>query len=63
MARQSANDVQTGLERLLDDEQRLETLRGARVGLVANPTCVTRDLAHGLDALLERDVEVARLFG
>ena len=55
--------VQTGLERLLADDERLETLRGARVGLLANPTCVTGDLDHGLDALLARDVEIVRLFG
>ena len=58
-----SSPVETGLERLLGDQQRLETLRGARVGLVANPTCVTADLQHGLDALIERDVEVVRLFG
>lgn len=55
--------VQTGLDRLLGDEQLLQSLRGARVGLLANPTCVTRDLRHGLDALVERDVEIVRLFG
>ncbi len=55
--------VETGLARLLDDEDRLGDLRGARVGLLANPTCVTPDLQHGLDALLAREVDIVRLFG
>ena len=55
--------VETGLERLLADDSRLSALRGARVGLVANPTCVTATLRHGLDALLEAEVEIVRLFG
>lgn len=55
--------VATGLERLLADERRLDQLRGAAVGLLANPTCVTPDLRHGLDVLLEAGVEVERLFG
>ncbi len=55
--------VQTGLGRLLADDDLLDELRGARVGLLANPTCLTRRLEHGLDALLGRDVNIVRLFG
>jgi uncharacterized protein YbbC (DUF1343 family) len=55
--------VQTGLDRLLADPKRLETLRGARVGLLANPTSVTHKLVHAIDALQAEGVEPARLFG
>lgn len=51
--------VETGLQRLLRADRALD---GARVGLLANPTCVTEDLRHGLDALLERGIDVVRLF-
>ena len=40
--------VRTGLERLL---RRPVPLRGLRVGLIANPTAVTRDLLHASLAL------------
>lgn len=51
--------VETGLQRLLRADRALD---GARVGLLANPTCVTEDLRHGLDALLERGIDIVRLF-
>ncbi len=51
--------VDTGLEQLVADPQ---ALRGRRVGLVVNPTSVTRDLTHAIAALGER-VEVTALFG
>ena len=55
--------VQTGLDRLLADQKRLETLAGARVGLLANPTSVTSTLEHAIDALQACGVELVRLFG
>ncbi|MFW5966922.1 MAG: exo-beta-N-acetylmuramidase NamZ domain-containing protein [Persicimonas sp.] len=55
--------VQTGLDRLLASSRRLETLRGARVGLLANPTSVTFELEHAVDALRRSGVEPVRLFG
>lgn len=51
--------VETGLHRLLRAEGVLD---GLRVGLLANPTCVTEELRHGLDALLERGIDIVRLF-
>ncbi|MFB6264267.1 MAG: exo-beta-N-acetylmuramidase NamZ domain-containing protein [Bradymonadaceae bacterium] len=54
--------VRTGLERLLDSPERLATLRDARVGLLVNPTSVTAELDHAIDAMVGRDVEVVRLF-
>jgi uncharacterized protein YbbC (DUF1343 family) len=55
--------VQTGLDRLLADQKRLQRLSGARVGLLANPTSVTSTLEHAIDALGAHGVELARLFG
>jgi uncharacterized protein YbbC (DUF1343 family) len=34
-----------------------------RVGLLVNPTSVTRDLTHAIDALQSQDVDIVRLFG
>jgi uncharacterized protein YbbC (DUF1343 family) len=54
--------VQTGLERLMRDG--FEPLRGLRIGLICNPTSVSRDLEHLADLLAARaDVKLARLFG
>ncbi len=54
--------MRTGLEKLLDDPRRV--LRGARVGLVANPTTVDRELRHAADLLhAARDVDLRLLFG
>lgn len=55
--------VQTGLDRLLADQKRLEALSGARVGLLANPTSVTGTLEHAIDALQARNIDLVRLFG
>lgn len=55
--------VATGLDRLLEDESKLRTLRTARVGLLVNPTSVTADLEHAIDALRRHDVNIVRLFG
>ncbi len=54
--------VQTGLARLLSDPQHF--LGDARVGLVANPTTVTHQLVHAIDALQNSpNVTLCRLFG
>lgn len=55
--------VESGLDVLLADERRLERLRAARVGLLANPTTVDRNLEHAIDALQARGVDIVRLFG
>lgn len=51
--------IETGLEQLVADPR---ILRGRRVGLVVNPTAVTRDLTHAITAL-GAGVEVTALFG
>lgn len=55
--------VLSGLDVLVNDRGRLARLRQARVGLLANPTAVTRDLVHAIDALVEAKVDIKRLFG
>jgi uncharacterized protein YbbC (DUF1343 family) len=53
--------VVPGLERLLE---RPAPVRGLRVGLVCNPTSITRDLVHARLALRDcRGVELVALFG
>jgi uncharacterized protein YbbC (DUF1343 family) len=53
--------VRTGLERLLRNPA---PVRGLRVGLIANPTAVTRDLVHASLALkASRAFRLAALFG
>jgi len=54
--------VRPGLEVLLSDS--LQLVQGRRVGLVANPASVTRDLAHAADLLQARPgVRLVTLFG
>jgi uncharacterized protein YbbC (DUF1343 family) len=54
--------MRTGLELLLDDPRPF--LGKARVGLVANPTTVDRQLNHAIDLLhIHRDVDLRLLFG
>ena len=55
--------VQTGLDNLLADSERLGQLRGRRVGLLVNPTSVTADLEHAIEALCASGLDVVRLFG
>lgn len=55
--------VQTGLERLLGDKTLLRRLKGARVGLLVNPTSVTRLCVHAIEALQGEGVLIVRLFG
>lgn len=53
--------VKTGLEILLAEQ--LNLLRGRRVGLITNPTGVTRDLRSNADALRAAGVNLVALFG
>ncbi len=52
--------MRVGLDVLLDDVSRL---RGQRVGLLAHPASVNRDLVHALDALIARDIKPRLLYG
>ena len=59
--RRGAAPVRTGLERLL---ARPDAVRGLRIGLIANPTAVTRDLLHASIALkASRAFRLAARFG
>ena len=55
--------VRAGLDVLLAEDDWFRRLKGARVGLLVNPTSVTSDLVHAVDALRARGVDVVRLFG
>ncbi len=53
-----------GIDRLLADPDLRAPLHGKRIGLVAHPASVTRDLAHSLDALIAcADLRVTSAFG
>jgi uncharacterized protein YbbC (DUF1343 family) len=52
--------IQSGLQRLLDDD--LALVRGARVGIIANPTAIDRDFVHLVDRLAPH-VRLTALFG
>jgi len=56
--------VRTGLERLVDEGPRVAgLLPGARIGLIAHPASVDRNLDHAVDLLAVRaDLRVVRLF-
>jgi len=53
--------VQTGLDVLVSD--RLDLLRGRRVGVLCHPASVTSDLVHIVDRLIAAGVRPSRLFG
>ena len=55
----------TGLDALLGGEESgmLARLKGARVGLLVNPTSVTRDYEHAIEAFGRAGVKIVRLFG
>jgi uncharacterized protein YbbC (DUF1343 family) len=53
--------VKTGLDLLV--ETSFEAVRGERVGLLAHPASVDRDLTHLLDLARSHDVQLVRLFG
>jgi len=53
-----------GIDRLLTEPDLRAPLRGRRVGLLAHPASVTRDLTHSLDALAAcGDLELRAAFG
>ena len=53
--------VATGLDVLVSD--RLDLLRGRRVGVLCHPASVTSDLVHIVDRLIAAGVRPVRLFG
>jgi uncharacterized protein YbbC (DUF1343 family) len=53
--------VQCGLDVLCND--RLDLLRGRRVGVLCHPASVAADLTHAVDRLIEAGVRPARLYG
>ena len=53
--------VATGLDVLVSD--RLDLLRGRRVGVLCHPASVSSDLVHIVDRLIAAGVRPARLFG
>ena len=55
--------VLTGLDHLLADPQRISALQGQRLGLLVNPTSVTADLDHAIEALQRAGLTLVRLFG
>ena len=53
-----------GIDRLIEEPKLRRPLVGKRVGLLAHPASVTRDLTHSLDALAALDqVELSAAFG
>lgn len=52
-----------GLDRLLADPAQRAPLEGKRVALLAHPASVTRDLTHGLDALVAAGIKISAVFG
>ena len=52
-----------GLDRLLANPALRAPLEGKRVALLAHPASVTRDLTHGLDALVAAGVNISAVFG
>lgn len=55
--------VETGLDRLSSQPALLARLRESRVGLVAHPASVTRDLVHAVDLLAALSIVPEVLFG
>jgi len=57
-----AQKVQTGIDVLL--QERIDLIRGKRIGLITNPTGFTADFRSTVDALAGRDdVQLVALFG
>jgi uncharacterized protein YbbC (DUF1343 family) len=53
-----------GIDRFLEDSKLRKPLMGKRVGLLAHPASVTRDLVHSLDALAAlKDIKLTAAFG
>lgn len=54
---------QNGLENLLKDKKRLDFLKTRRVGLLAHPASVDKNLNHALDLLIKSGVAISAAFG
>lgn len=52
--------VMTGLEVVLDNPN---IFKGKKVGLITNPTGITSDYEHALDAMLRKGIQVTKVFG
>jgi uncharacterized protein YbbC (DUF1343 family) len=53
-----------GIDRLIDDSELRKPLAGKRVGLLAHPASVTRELVHSLDALAAlKEIKLSAAFG
>ncbi|MFC4075525.1 exo-beta-N-acetylmuramidase NamZ family protein [Salinithrix halophila] len=52
--------VKTGLEVLLEYPL---LLKGKKVGFITNPTGMTRDYRHALDAMLDEGIDVVKVYG
>lgn len=55
--------MKVGLDRLAERDRLVARLRGARVGLLAHPASVSRDMVHAVDVLIAMGVRAAVLFG
>jgi uncharacterized protein YbbC (DUF1343 family) len=55
--------MQTGLDRLLADDDVAKKVRGARLALLAHPASVTKDLVHAVDVLIGRGARPSVIFG
>jgi uncharacterized protein YbbC (DUF1343 family) len=55
--------VKTGLDRLVEDPDQIARLRRSRVGLLAHPASVSRDLVHIVDVLATLGIVPEVLFG
>ncbi|NIP79206.1 MAG: DUF1343 domain-containing protein, partial [Gemmatimonadetes bacterium] len=54
--------TRSGIDVLI--EERTAELRGARLGVIAHPASVTRELRSTVDAILEHpDLDLAAVFG
>nr|WP_246258556.1 DUF1343 domain-containing protein [Kroppenstedtia pulmonis] len=54
------SNVQTGLDVILSDP---DQLKGKKVGLITNPTGMSRDYRHGLDAMMDKGIHVVKVYG
>ncbi len=59
----STTVVKSGLDHLLGDAERIAELQHRRIGLLVNPTSVTSELEHAIEALQSKGLQIVRLFG
>jgi len=52
-----------GIDQLLNDSTLIKELKARRVGLVAHPASVTRNLIHSVDALISAGINIRVAFG